>query len=460
MSLRSRLAWTYGIAFFVAVMLLAIISIAAIDRSLRTSLDSRLTTASLAAAGLVDVHNGTLSVDPDDVSHLLAALPNDMQVAVISSAGRVYSASTTSIPVEIEDLRAWKDATLTLYSNGSGDRALRIAVAPVERDGSVYGAVVVWEGVASIADFDRNSIVAMIFAALLIGGVVVVLSSTLAHRALAPLQRFTTLATEIEAHDLSQRMGTGGADELGRLASAFDRMLDRLEAAFARQRRFTADASHELRAPLAVMRAEADVALQRERTPAQYRAALETIVAEVDRIDALVDALLLVARADSSQLRVERVDIGDLAMLTVARFTAASAARNVTIETRADEVSVDGDAQALERALAALLHNAIDFARSRVVVGAHRKGDEAVVWIEDDGPGFTSEGLSHAVDRFWRADPARTRGGTGLGLSIASAIMRAHGGRLVLTNVVPHGARVEVHLPFIAASSVRGTLDA
>lgn len=458
MSLRARLAWTYGAAVFVAVLLLAVLSLAGVDRSLRSSLDARLSTAALASTGLVDVKDGRVNLDPEDEGHLFAALPSDMEAAVYARNGDLYTSSASHVPQEVAGLHPWRADALVRASAGEGDREVRVAIAPVVRGGVAYGAIVVWQGSDYIDEFDRNAIIAMAFVALLIGGIVVVFSSTLAHRALAPLEHFIELATEIEAHDLSRRVGSSAGNELGRLGSAFDRMLDRLEAAFGRQRRFTADASHELRAPLAVIRAEADVALAKDRTSEQYRAALHTIVQEVDRIDALVDGLLVAARADSAQLNMERVDAGSLALLTVSRFTLAALARGIDIVTNADDAPIEGDSAALERALAAILHNAVDFAVSRIVVGTRRVPGGAEVSVEDDGPGFSQEGLRHATERFWRADPARTRGGTGLGLSIAEAIVRAHGGRLQLTNVIPHGARITLYLPFIAASSATATL--
>ncbi|MBV8637810.1 MAG: HAMP domain-containing protein [Candidatus Eremiobacteraeota bacterium] len=460
MSLRTRLAWMYGIAVFVAAGILAIVSLTSIDRSLRSSLDARLNTASAAATAITDVHHGKLELDAEDREQLLDAMAGVMEIAVFTNDGRLYMSSVPAVPPAITQL-ATSQSPNGNYSVRSGNTDVRVAISSVQRDGVTYGIVAVWQGSGFIDEFDRFAIIAMTLAALGVGGIVVILSSTLARRALAPLERFTTLATEIEAHDLSRRVGAQGADELGRLGSAFDRMLDRLEGAFGRQRRFTADASHELRAPLAVIRAEADVALAKDRTSDEYRAALHTIVNEVDRIDALVDALLVAARADSSRMVFEPVDIGEITALTVQRFQPAAAARNVTIETSVTGAFVNGDAQALERAIAAVVHNALDFAHAHVMlrVATNEAGGAVDVCVEDDGPGFTQEGLSHATERFWRADPARRRGGTGLGLSIADAIVRAHGGRLVLSNVAPHGARVTLEFPFIGASSRDSTME-
>lgn len=445
MTLRARLAWTYGAAVAVAVILVAIVSVAAIDATLRTSLDARLRIAAGATSAFVDVHNNLVTLDPEDQLQLRTALGPAMDAAVFDVRGTVRAMSSDSVPKIVTDVASEPNA-LTYSTVGHGDNALRVAFNPVVRKNHQVGYVAVWAPSSFVNEFERYALVAMTVAAFVVGGIVIVLSGALARRALAPLERFTALATEIEAHDLSRRMAQGGDDELGKLASSFDRMLDRLESAFERQRQFTADASHELRAPLAVIRAEADVALARERTSTEYQRALTTIGLEIERIDALVEALLLAARADSAQLQLEDVDLGAIAMLAAARFMQAAQARGITIVTAPSDSSVRGDAASLERAVAALVHNALDFAASRVRIVVASEGDTTLLTIEDDGPGFTAEGLHHATERFWRGDAARRRGSTGLGLSIVDAVMRVHGGALSIANAAPHGARVTMAL--------------
>ncbi|HET9028657.1 MAG TPA: ATP-binding protein [Candidatus Aquilonibacter sp.] len=453
MSLRARLSWTYGAAVFFAVLMLAIVALTAIDRSLRSSLDARLSTAGAAANALLDVHHGRLFLDKEDRRQLAEALGGSMDAAMFTRDGAMFAASSNAVPpVVLATVAAHPNAD-GLYSAGSGDRALRVALETVERDSTVYGTIAVWEGSDYIDEYDRSAIIAIALGALGIGGGVVMLSSTLARRALAPLERFTALATEIEAHDLSRRVGTQGSTELRRLGSAFDRMLDRLQGAFVRQRQFTADASHELRAPLAVIRAEAEVALGKERTPEDYRRALATIVDEVDRIDHLVDALLVAARADASSFEFEPLDLAELASLSVQRFAPAAQARHITLQPTIDPAMIVGDGRALERALAALLHNAIDHASSRIELRVQRHDRDVELTVADDGAGFSPEGLVHATERFWRDDPARRRGGTGLGLSIVEAIGRAHGARIELSNRASGGAKVTLHFPFIGPSS-------
>jgi signal transduction histidine kinase len=446
MTLRTRLAWTYGIAIAVVVAVVAIVSVVAIDRALRSALDARLNTTASAIAALVDVRNGNLVFDAEDREQMLDALSPAMSGAIFTRSGGTFVSSAALIPVAIASAArrsAFMPAPETILERGA---QLRAVCRPIARSNTAFGYACVWASASYIDDVDRDALIAIALAAVLAGGIVVVLSATLARRALAPLQAFSNLATEIEAHDLSQRVRHGGDDELGRLGSAFDRMLDRLESAFARQRRFTADASHELRAPLAVIRAEADTALQQERAPQQYQEALHTIIAEVERVDAIVDALLLAARADSARLHFEPVDLSALASLVAERFAGAAAQRGVAIDVSGGQCTVMADPATLERALAAILHNGLDFATHRVELRVACDGPAATLQVLDDGPGFSADGLEHATQRFWR-EAAGNRSGTGLGLAIAEAILGAHGGELRLANRAEGGAAVTVTIP-------------
>lgn len=445
MRLRTRLAWTYGFAILFAVAIVAIVSFTAIDGTLRSSLDSRLTTTASAVAALVDVRDAHLRFDAEDRGQMHSALASVMSGAIFNADGSLFFSSTPSIPASIS--AAVRSAGLadpaTLFD---GRTQLRAVCRPIARGTELFGRACVWESDAYIGDVDRSLIAAIALAAIVAGGIAALLSSALAQRALAPLQAFSDLATEIEAHDLSRRVRHGGDDELGRLGSAFDRMLDRLESAFARQRRFTADASHELRAPLAVIRAEADASLEGTPTRAQYEAALHTIVAEVERIDAIVDALLLAARADSARLHLEPVDLVALASVVAERFGNAAAHRGITIDVRGEACSTCADPASLERALSAIVHNALDFAASRVELRVTSDGAHAVLYVLDDGPGFSDEGLARATQRFWRGD-RRERNGTGLGLAIAETIASAHRGSLRLANRSEGGGEVAILLP-------------
>ncbi|MDQ2991190.1 MAG: HAMP domain-containing histidine kinase [Candidatus Eremiobacteraeota bacterium] len=443
MTLRARLAWTYGVGLAIGMVIFAIVSIATIDRVQRAGLDSRLESAAQAAAPLAKTHGTTITVAPDDRGQFQAIFTRDVAGAIFDARGRALAQSGGRIPPAIV-AATLANAEPHTFDIGSGEDALRAFVVPIENAaGATLGFSVSWRESDSIDEFERSVLLGMVAIALVILAVAAGTAWLLAGRALRPLQRMSSIATDIEAHDLSRRLNAPGADELGRLSVAFDRMLDRLEAAFTRQRRFTADASHELRAPLSVIRAEADLALRREREGDEYRKALATVAREADRLEELVEALLASSRADAGEVARSPVDICALARDVSDRLEPSARVKNIElrlVEGDAGEIPADG--ASLERALTAVIHNAIAWTppdgRVTIAVG------KGVVTVADTGPGFTPEGLEHATERFWRGDPSRPRGSSGLGLAIAQTLVEANAGRLSIANGIEGGARVSL----------------
>jgi heavy metal sensor kinase len=276
----------------------------------------------------------------------------------------------------------------------------------------------------------------------------------LAGRALAPVDAITTLASEVSAGDLHARLDLDlPDDELGRLARTFDAMLERIETSFERQRRFTSDAAHELRTPLATMRSQIDIILARSRAAGDYREAFQELDVDVERMTKLVAALLTLARSDSGQLPLERAPT-DLAAIIAAVLgpydqTARGAGLSLIDQSSSTECAVDRDL--IIRLLINLLDNAIAHTPpgGRISVGCGVRDGRARLWVEDTGTGIPPEHQPHVFDRFYRVDPGRARahGGTGLGLSIAQAIVEAHGGTISLESTPGMGTRVEAMFP-------------
>jgi signal transduction histidine kinase len=444
-TLRARLAWTYGVGLAVGLVLFAAISVFAIDRTLRNGLDSDLTTAAQAAAVLSDVDKGKLTIDKEDRVQLQAMFGANIHGAIVDEAGNAVAGSPQSLPVSLPNPLVAPFA----FDSGTGDRAVRAVAVPVRdrKTHTIVGASLAWQESDWIAKFDRTAVAGMAIVAAIILAIAVLLAGLLARRALAPLDRMSLLAAEIEARDLSRRLNVAGNDELARLCAAFDRMLDRLEAAFARQGRFTADASHELRAPLSVIRAEADLALRKERDSGEYKRSLQAIADEADRIEELVEALLLTARADAGAIDRCDVDLPAVCRAIVERMDASARARNVALRvTGARNANISADPESLQRALTAIVHNAIAWARPSGAAEIEIVGSAGTIEavVRDDGPGFSAEGLQHAFERFWRGDPARRRGSTGLGLAIARVLVEANGGTIALANRPGGGAEVRL----------------
>jgi heavy metal sensor kinase len=270
----------------------------------------------------------------------------------------------------------------------------------------------------------------------------------LARRLLRPVDRITATAEEISATDLSRRIALGGPpDELKRLADAFDSMLERIDGAFAAQRQFLADASHELRNPIAIIQTNLEVAAD-ELGP---RASV--VRRATARMARLVDDLLALARSESNGHR-ERVSLAGLANDVAEEHGALADSRGVRIEVEGAGGDVLGDPDALRRALANLVDNAVRVSPQSGSVTIRCGADPGGAWLEvvDEGPGIPPEDQAHVFERFWRADESRSRasGGSGLGLAIVRQIVENHGGAITVRSEPGRGARFTIRLPAIA----------
>jgi signal transduction histidine kinase len=279
-----------------------------------------------------------------------------------------------------------------------------------------------------------------------------------AGRVLRPIGRITSVAREIQATDLSRRIELPGPeDELKQLADTFDAMLARLDAAFAAQRQFTADASHELRNPLAIIRTNVDVALADPHAdPEDLRHTIVVVKRASDRMARLVDDLLALARRQEPTFEHELVDLGAAVAEASDDFVVPAAARDIVLDRAIGPgVIVSGDRDALKRAVANLLENAVRLTPpgSRIRLATGSEGDRAWIAVADEGPGISPEDQPHVFDRFWRADKARSRsdGGTGLGLAIVRQIAESHGGEVRLQSKVGVGSSFVIWLPVTAA---------
>ena len=446
-TLRGSLTIAYASALIVAMVVFAALALAVIDRSQRAAIDAQLATTARALIAVLDTSHGRIVTDDIDRSQFDAVLGIRAASAIFGREGIVRLSSTSVVPAEIRTLAAEAQDKEYRTVVAHGD-SLRVFAAPVANVNGPVGSIAVWLDSDAVDDLDRRVALAFAFAIPVIAALAVLVSSAIARRALLPLDRIASLASEIEAHDLSRRLALEQRDdELGRLATTFDRMLDRIEQAFERERRFTGDASHELRAPLSVILAEADLALRKDRSPDEYRRALATIADEAEALEALTRDLLAAARAEGpADTKRVPVDVGAVAERVVERLAVLAQAREITISTTiADGTFVSADAEALERALVTVVQNAIKYAPQggHVEVVVSRDGDRVELRISDDGAGFSADALQHAFERFWRDDAARSQPGTGLGLAIARATVERYGGTIAISNA-PHGAIVKM----------------
>jgi heavy metal sensor kinase len=281
----------------------------------------------------------------------------------------------------------------------------------------------------------------------------------LARRSLSPVVVMSAQASHIGAENLHERLIVRNSrDELGRLAASFNELLDRLDQSFERQRRFVADASHELRTPVAILCGEAEVTLaQEKRTEQEYRESLQILGEEAKRLKHIVEDLFTLARADAGQhpLALSDFYLEELAAECSKNVRTLASAKNIVVSCDfQDEVVVHADEGLLRRMLLNLLDNAIKYTPQGGSVSL-RSGEENGFYrlsVEDSGPGIPVELQPRIFERFFRADKARSRGesdggGAGLGLAIASWIATVHGGRLELTRSTSKGSLFTVFLP-------------
>jgi two-component system, OmpR family, heavy metal sensor histidine kinase CusS len=284
----------------------------------------------------------------------------------------------------------------------------------------------------------------------------------MSRRALEPVDAITRAARSISIENLSERLEVPGAgDELARLAETWNGMLARLEAAVKRLSEFTADASHELRTPITLIRATAELTLRRNRSPETYREALRHVIAEADRMTRLIEDLLLLARADAGlpALPLDRVELTPLVrdICRQGQILAEERQLKISAELPDQPVYVEANDPALRRLLMLLVDNAVKYtpAGGRITVSVGLDLSGPTVTVRDTGIGIPDTALPHVFERFYRADESRNReaGGAGLGLSIARWIAERHHAHLEAESVVGRGSAFRVRFPSANGSS-------
>jgi two-component system OmpR family sensor kinase len=387
-------------------------------------------------------HEGVL-IAPDD------AVPELSRYAqVLTSDGlSVQRSRNLSAPLELpaEALREAVAGRLGWVTHRSGDGTrLRSLAYPLRLVGEAHGHHVlqVAAPTAPVEDTVLRFAALVAVLALVLTVTAYGMGWRIAGTALRPTREITAQAEALGAGSLSSRI-TAHADvaEFGRLVDVLNAMLDRLDAAFRSQRRFTADASHELRAPLNVLRGEIEVALKRPRSAEEYQVVLNRCRDEVLRLTHLASDLLLLARAEAgpSTDQPEELDLHELAATTVDRYRATAAERGIRLLLGGSPARVRGHGDLLERAVSNLVDNAVKYASAPGQVSVRvLPGQIPSIEVRDSGPGIPPAQVEHLFERFYRGDPARPRAeGTGLGLAIARAAVEANGGTLTFEGNAP-----------------------
>jgi two-component system, OmpR family, sensor kinase len=296
---------------------------------------------------------------------------------------------------------------------------------------------------------DHNQALANLGVLLLIGGPLALLLAALAGYGLAtgalrPVESMRARAAAISAEDLDKRLPLSSSrDELHRLGETLNAMLARLEAGLARERAFVADASHELRTPLSMLRTELELIARDRPDGADLDAAVESAIAETDRLARLTEDLLVLARADRGGIPIvrETFRLADLLEVVGRRYS------GMDVEPQASDLELSADPTRLEQALTNMVDNALHHGAAPIRLTAVEQNGFVELHVTDEGPGFAPEFLPRAFERFARSTAGRSTGGTGLGMAIVQVIAHAHGGSAHAANRVRGGADVWIAIP-------------
>ncbi|MFC1568008.1 sensor histidine kinase [Pseudomonadota bacterium] len=333
---------------------------------------------------------------------------------------------------------------------------IRVIAMPVHRAGHVVAVLLLGRSTSEIQGFFKwlyllGGLLGLL--SMLISGVA---GYVMARRALKPINEITSTARAVAAGDLSRRLQSDVQDkEISILVKSLNKMFEDLESSFMAQKRFTADASHELRIPLTILKGEVEVALRHPRSEEDYKHLLKQHLDIIERMQRIVNDLLTLARADAGLLELaqEPVDLSLLLQEVAQHHLILFAENHINLSMDVqDNLEVIGDAGHVERVIFNLLNNAFKYApeHSTVSLSAHAEHNSAVIRIRDEGPGISEAHQLRLFDRFYRADEARARnegGGAGLGLAICKRIVEAHKGEIGVNSKEGEGAEFFVRLP-------------
>ena len=469
MSLRARLVLSLALTLAVSFLVAGVVLVQLTRASLVDRVDRELTSIANASDRIGQLQD--LTIGDSEAGRRLAVMRLDRHGNIQRAFPSGFASNPDPLPV------------LPVYPQGVPAEAYRTITTRSSADGSVDYRVLVSQGRANVilavaaplATVDEATR-ALIRTLVMVGGIAMLalvgIAFVIVRRGLLPLERIARTAGEISAGDLSHRAGVPHGDtEVGRLGAAFDTMLDQLETSFTEQqsaleakalsedrlRQFVADASHELRTPLTSVRGYADLYKAGGLgDPDELEAAMDRIGTESRRMGLLVDDLLLLARLDQGRpLRREPVDLSRIVGDAVADERALEPGRPV-VGAVDEGVTISGDEDRLRQVIGNLIANVRVHTppASPLEVFLRRDSAEAELRVVDHGPGIDPEHGSRVFDRFYRADPGRSRerGGSGLGLSIVASIVIANGGRIHHEATPGGGATFVMRLPLTASS--------
>ena len=473
-SIRFRMALWYAALLAGALALFGAASYIGLERYLQNSLEESLIkqARSIGDVLIVNINQSGEDYVGNEITEHYSPEINGRFIRVTAAAGRQVFVSGppkdgTFDPARVPPPRLPVSRAFSHEIEMSDGHELLLHALPYQaRDGTQF-LIEVAAPYNQIESVLRGLLLTFALGLPLIVALAISGGYVLMRRALRPVDEIRQKAAQITSRNLSARLPvvrTG--DELERLATDLNRMIERLEEPFHQINRFSADASHELRTPLTVLQGELEsMAQSRSNLPSEIRETIGSALEETQRLTKIVENLLAISRLEAGEARnqLERLDFAELARSTADQMRLLADEKHIHLDCDGSErVEVEADPARLKQVVVNLLDNAIKYTpeKGKVSVSVTRQDSRAVLEVADSGIGISTNDLPHIFDRFYRADKARSRqmGGTGLGLSIVRSICLAHNGQVRVASTEGQGSVFRVELP-LAGNDVSGNFD-
>lgn len=462
-TIKFRLTLWYVVILAVILVSFSLFLYLTLAKGLYSGVDNRIRTMAEMVASTAQAPFGGLGGDLDQMlTDRFGIKPLGRFIQILDGSGNVGERAGdlrgVELPISLQALKAASRGEATFETvRVMGRYPLRVVTMPIMAQGRLVGIVQVGSSLEGV----EEALQRLLFILLVAVPTVLLAASAgglfLANKALRPVDEITKIAREIGSGDLSRRIRVKRVDdELGRLAATFNEMIAKLERSFRQVKRFTADASHELKTPLTILRGEVEVGLKRKRGVKEYQRILASNLEEIGRMSRIVDDLLTLSRADMGEIPLEReeVEFAAIARGVWEDLQIMATEKGVTL-TFADNGSsrVVGDPVFLRQLVLNIAENGVKYTPRGGRVQVQVKGDRGrrlvQLVVSDTGIGIPRKDLKRIFDRFYRVDKTRSRqtGGTGLGLSISQWIAQAHGGRIEVESTLGKGSTFTVTLP-------------
>ncbi len=478
-SIRGKIAALFFVIFGAVLVLFSVVLYHLYARQQRIEFDNSITTLALSIEESIK-ENG---VDEQEILKEVSENPlpvnfgNRQYAEIINQRRSVIVKSTrlgnASLPISRDAIekvlngeKVWETSDVAVIDSLWNEWGIRLLAYPAAEPEGQRFAVVIGVPLATL----EESLLGLRLIFYTVIPLTLLLAAAagwfLAKRAFDPIDRIVSVARNFTAEQLHQRLPVSPVDdELSRLSKTLNEMIERLEKSFEQQKQFTADASHELRTPLTILKGEMEVTLQSQRAPDEYEQVLHSSVEEIQRLQKIVDGLLLISQVESVPMNddAECFRIDELLTVVVQKVSRFAKSKNVSLilnlydygdeaEHDIGGIGVRGDAAKLTNVFMNLLDNAIKFSPDggRVECRLDATTENATIAVSDNGPGIPANHLSNVFNRFYRASESRTQteiSGTGLGLSIAQSVVKWHHGTIDIQSAEGRGTIVNVHLP-------------